>query len=456
MKFISRHSTMNPKTHSKTHSKKHLKAQWPQRAARAAATTLATMVLVIGLGSGPAGGPASASAQTYDDPAIKAKAARIHEAAVNLDTRGDLPNFMISRPDFDVSKWNDPYTTRSRIDLPRMKAGGLDAIFLAVYLGQGPRTEAGYADAKRRAQIQFDLVHKIAQDHPDLAGIATSEEEALALEKEGKRALCIGVENGWAIGKDLSLLQKYYDQGARYMTLTHTRNNDICDSSTDPAGYEHGGLTEFGKQVVAEMNRLGMLVDVSHISDDSFYDCLEYSKTPIVATHSSARELFDHPRNLSDDMIKALAAKGGVVQMNMLGSYLKNQPAARVNALSELREKYANMRDLPEDQRAAMTAERNAEMARINELYPEEPATLSLVMDHIDHIVKLVGVDHVGIGPDLDGGGGVKDMYDVSEVGNITYELVKRGYSEEDIHKIWSGNFFRVMKEAERVAASMR
>lgn len=419
-------------------------------------TTLATILLVIGLGSGPAGGPAAASAQTYNDPAIKAKADRIHEAALTLDTHGDLPNFMISRPGFDVSKWNDPYASGSRIDLPRMKAGGLDAIFLAVYLGQGPRTEEGYADAKKRAQAQFDLVHKIALDHPHLAGIATTEEEALALEKEGKRALFIGVENGWAIGKDLSLLQKYYDQGARYMTLTHTRNNDICDSSTDPAGYEHGGLTEFGKQVVAEMNRLGMIVDVSHISDDSFYDCLEYSKAPIVATHSSARELFDHPRNLSDDMIKALAAKGGVVQMNMLGSYLKNQPAARVKALSELREKYANLRDLPEEQRAARTAERTAEMARINELYPEEPATLQLVVDHIDHIVQLVGVDHVGIGPDLDGGGGVKGMYDVSEAGNITYELVKRGYSEEDIRKIWSGNFFRVMKEAERVAAALQ
>lgn len=393
----------------------------------------------------------TAHAQTYDDPVIKAQADRIHEAALTLDTHGDLPNFMINRPHFDIAAWNDPYKTGSRIDLPRMKAGGLDAMFFAVYLGQGPRTEEGYADAKKRALAQFDLIYKIVSDHPDLAGIATTPEDAYRLEKEGKRAIFIGVENGWTIGKDLSMIQHYYDLGARYMTLTHTRNNDICDSSTDPAGYEHGGLTEFGKEVVAEMNRLGMLIDVSHISDDSFYDCLKYSKAPIVATHSSARELFDHPRNLSDEMIIALAEKGGVIQMNMLGAYLKNQPAKRVEALQKLREKYPNTRDLTDEQRAARTAE----MAQINEEFPEEPATLQLVMDHIDHIVRLVGVDHVGIGPDLDGGGGVQGMYDVSEMGNITYELVKRGYSEEEIRKIWSGNFFRVMKEAERIAATL-
>ena len=387
--------------------------------------------------------------QTYDDPEIKAKAARIHEAALTLDTHGDLPNFMISRPDFDISKAHDPYVTGSRIDLPRMKQGGLDAMFFAVYLGQGPRTPEGYADAKNRAMAQFDLIHGIVAKHPGLAGLATTPEDAFALEKEGKRALFIGVENGWTIGKDLSLLQTYYDLGARYMTLTHTRNNDICDSSTDEP--EHRGLTPFGIEVVEEMNRIGMIIDVSHISDESFYDCLKYSKTPIVATHSSARALFDHPRNLTDQMIKDLAAKGGVVQMNMLGSYLKSQPAARVQALAALREKYPNMREMSEAQRT----ERAKELEQINRTFPEEPATLQLVMDHIDHIVRLVGVDHVGIGPDLDGGGGVKGMYDVSEAGNITYELVKRGYSEEDIKKIWSGNFFRVMKEAQRVAGTL-
>jgi membrane dipeptidase len=391
-----------------------------------------------------------AHAQNYNDPEIKAKAARIHAAALTLDTHGDLPNFMVNRPDFDISKEHDPYKTGSRIDLPRMKKGGLDAMFFAVYLGQGPRTAEGYADAKKRALAQFELIHGITKKHADLAGLATTPEDAYRLEKEGKRALFIGVENGWTIGKDLSLLQTYYDLGARYMTLTHTRNNDICDSSTDER--EHGGLTPFGIEVVKEMNRIGMLVDVSHISDESFYDCLKYSKAPIVATHSSARALFDHPRNLTDEMIKDLAAKGGVIQMNMLGSYLKSQSKERLDALAKLRESYPNTRELTEEQRAS----RAKELEEINKNHPEEPATLQLVVDHIDHIVKLVGVDHVGIGPDLDGGGGVQGMYDVSEMGNITYELVKRGYSEEAIHKIWSGNFFRVMKEAQRVAATLK
>lgn len=389
--------------------------------------------------------------QTYNDPAIKAKADRIHEKALTLDTHGDLPNYMISRPNFDISATNDAYATGSRIDLPRMKKGGLDAIFVAVYLGQGPRDAAGYADAKKRALAQFDLVHNIAKKHPDLVGIATTAEDAYALEKQGKRAFFIGVENGWAIGKDLSLIKQYYDLGARYMTLSHTRNNDICDSSTDPAGYEHGGLSDFGKEVVAELNRIGMLVDVSHISDAAFYDCLKYSKAPIVATHSSARALYDHARNLSDQMIKDIAAKGGVVQMNMLSSYLIDRNPKRAAAMETLRVKYPNQNDLTEAQRA----ERAKDMEKINQEHPENFANLQMVMDHIDHIVKLVGVDHVGIGPDLDGGGGVKDMYDVSEMGNITYELVKRGYSEEDIYKIWSGNFFRVMKEAEKVAQSL-
>lgn len=390
-----------------------------------------------------------AAAQTYDDPVIKAKADRIHEAALTLDTHADLPLLMVSRPDFDVSKAHDPYTTGSRVDLPRMKQGGLDAIFLAVYVGQGPRTNEGYEDAKKRAREQFDVIHGIVKKHPDLAGLATTAEDAYALEKQGKRALFIGVENGYTIGKDLSLLQTYYDLGARYMTLSHSRNNDICDSSTDPEGEEHGGLTPFGIQVVEEMNRIGMLVDVSHISDAAFYDCLKYSKAPIVATHSSARALYDHARNLTDQMIIDLAAKGGVVQMNMLGSYLKSMDPNRRQALTELRQKYTG--DLSPAQQAA----RDKEMQEINKKFPDDPATLQIVMDHIEHIIKLVGVDYVGIGPDLDGGGGVKDMYDVSEVGNITYELVKRGYSEEDIKKIWSGNFFRVMKEAQRVAQSL-
>lgn len=393
----------------------------------------------------------SVSSQTYDDPAIKAKAAEIHAAVLTLDTHADVPMYMVAHPRFDLSKTHNSRTTGSRVDFPRMKQGGMDALFFAVYLGQGSRTDSGNAAAKRRAKVLFDVIHRNVANHPDLAGLATTPEDAYALEKEGKRAIFIGVENGWAIGRDLSLLKTYYDWGARYMTLSHTRNNDICDSSTDPKGAEHHGLSAFGEEVVKEMNRLGMLVDISHTSDETFWDCLALSKAPIVASHSSARALYGHRRNLSDEMIKALAAKGGVIQMNMYTGYLKSENPKRVAAMKALQKKYPRVNELTDAEREA----RSAALQEINTNYPTVLATLQQVADHIDHIVELVGVDYVGIGADLDGGGGVRGMYDVSEAGNITYELVKRGYSEEYIRKIWGGNFFRVMKEAQRVAKEL-
>lgn len=380
------------------------------------------------------------------DPAVQAEADRIHRAVFSLDSHGDLPYFMSTRPDFDVSKWNDVATTGSQIDLPRMKHGGLDGIFLAVYVGQGPRTTEGHEAAIADGLKLFSLIHGIADKHPELAGIARSEAEARALKAAGRSALFIGVENGYAIGNDLQMLKKHYDLGARYMTLSHTRNNDICDSSTDTP--EHGGLSAFGKEVVREMNGLGMLIDVSHISDDAFFDCLKYSQAPVVATHSSARALYDHPRNLSDEMIIALAEKGGVVQMNMFSAYMKDDSPERQAALEALNAKFPRTADMTEAMRQARSEAQQA----LNQRLPYARATLEMAVDHIDHIVQLVGVDHVGIGPDLDGGGGVTGMYDVSEAANITYELVKRGYSEEDITKIWSGNFFRVMAAAEETA----
>jgi membrane dipeptidase len=237
------------------------------------------------------------------------------------------------------------------------------------------------------------------------------------------------------------------------MTLSHTFNNDIADSSTDPEGPEHNGLSLFGEKVVAEMNRLGMMVDISHVSDSTFYDAIRLSKAPLIASHSSARALSDHPRNMTDDMIRLLAKHGGVIQMNMLTGYLiKQQPnPEREAAIKALREKYSNRAGLSEEEQK----ERYAAMAGINRKYPQEQATLQQVVDHIDHVVQLVGIDHIGIGADLDGGGGVTGMYDVSEMDNITLELVKRGYSAKSIEKIWSGNLFRVMKEVDKVAQKL-
>lgn len=379
----------------------------------------------------------------------RANAERIHQAVFSLDSHGDLPYLMSNRPDFDVSVWND-VSTGSQIDLPRMQHGGLDGIFLAVYVGQGPRTPEGNEAAIAEGLKLFDIIHEIAEKHPEMAGIATTEAEGKALKQSGRTALFIGVENGYAIGNNIEMLKQHYDLGARYMTLSHTRNNDICDSATDTA--EHGGLSAFGIDVVREMNRLGMMIDVSHISDESFYDCLEYSQAPIVATHSSARALYNHPRNLSDEMIKALAEKGGVLQMNMFSAYMKDDSPERMAAMEKLNGEFPRSTDMTDEMRQA----RRLAMEALNEEYPYERATLEMVVDHIDHVVQLVGIDHIGIGPDFDGGGGVTGMYDVSEAANVTHELVKRGYSEADIEKIWSGNFFRVMKSVEDTALALQ
>ena len=410
-------------------------------------TRLALLALALSAGS------QTAISQTPDEEALRRKAAKIHAKALTIDTHGDVPTYMMSHTGFDLSQEHDAHTTGSRIDFPRMKKGGLDAMFFAVYLGQGPRTPEGNTLAKQKALKLFDLIHQAVKEHPDLAELATSPEDGYRIVKKGKRAIFIGIENGWPIGNDLSLLKTYYDLGARYMTLSHTFNNDIADSSTDPEGPEHNGLSPFGEKVVAEMNRLGMMVDISHVSDSTFYDAIRLSKAPLIASHSSARALSDHPRNMTDNMIRLLAKHGGVIQMNMLTGYLiKQQPnPEREAAIKALREKYSNRAGLSEEEQK----ERYAAMAGINRKYPQEQATLQQVVDHIDHVVQLVGIDHIGIGADLDGGGGVTGMYDVSEMDNITLELVKRGYSAKSIEKIWSGNLFRVMKEVDKVAQKL-
>ena len=245
-------------------------------------------------------------------------------------------------------------------------------------------------------------------EHPDLAKVVSAPKDAYRLQKEGKRAIYIGIENGYVIGKDLSMVETYYDLGVRYMTLCHSSNNDISDSSTDPTGTDHGGLSPFGKDVVAEMNRLGMMVDVSHTSDQAVWDVLSVATVPIIASHSNARAVFDHPRNLSDDLLEAIAENGGIVQVNLL--YVA-----------------------PDD---PVTGERIANVLD--------------VVDHIDHIVTVAGIDHVGIGTDFDGGAVVNGCEDVSKLEAITLELVKRGYTKNEIRKIWSGNILRVFREVEK------
>ena len=248
------------------------------------------------------------------------------------------------------------------------------------------------------------------------------------------------------------MIGKYYELGARYITLCHTRNNDICDSSTDRGGPEHDGLSDFGVDVVKEMNRLGMIIDVSHISDEAFYDILDVSSAPVIASHSCARAMCDNPRNLDDAMLKKLAENGGVIQMCILSSYVKEPEPfpERDSARAALREKWGNFRNLNEEEMQQAREEYYA----LDRDYPPKLATVSDVVDHIDHIVEVAGINHVGIGTDFDGGGGVQDCYDVSQMGNITRELVRRGYSAKEIEKIWGGNFMRVFREVEQIARS--
>jgi len=395
----------------------------------------------------------SQSARAQED--LQARARLIHERVLTLDTHCDTP-LNLMRENWDVGQRHQPGLRGSgKIDLPRMKEGGLDASFFAVFVAQGPRTTEGYTRAQERALQLFDAIRAMCARYPDLAELATTPEDAYRLEEEGKRAIFIGIENGYAIGKDLSLIKKYYDLGARYITLCHTSNNDICDSSTDRNGPEHHGLSEFGKLVVAEMNRVGMIVDVSHISDEAFDDVLEVSRAPVIASHSCVRALCNNPRNLSDEMLVKLAQKGGVMQMCILSAYVKETPPnpEREAAVRKLREKYGSWGQIRDEK---VRQQLRQEMEAIEAKYPEPKATVQDVVDHIDHVVKLVGIDHVGIGTDFDGGGGVVGCDDVSEMPNITLELVKRGYSEEDIRKIWGGNFMRVFREVTQEAARER
>jgi membrane dipeptidase len=378
---------------------------------------------------------------------LEAKAARIHNEVLTIDTHVDTPMRLL-RSQFNLGELHDPRKSGSKVDLPRMKEGGLDAVFFAVFLSQRARTPEGNNKAKERTLRIFDAIHEAIKNHSSMAELALTPDDAYRIEGKGKRAIYIGIENGYSVGNNLSLVKQYYDLGARYITLCHTRNNDICDSSTDKP--EHYGLSEFGKQVVAEMNRLGMIIDVSHISDASFYDLLNVSKAPVIASHSCARAICNHPRNLDDEMLRKLAENGGVIQICMLDSYVKKREPnpTRDAAVKALKEKYGDLNRLSQEEKSKAREEWRV----LGEKYPSQPVTVSDAVDHIDHIVKLVGIDHVGIGTDFDGGGGLEGCYDVSELGNITYELVRRGYTEDQIRKIWGENFMRVFREAIKVA----
>ena len=383
---------------------------------------------------------------------LEKKVQRIHDKCLTVDTHCDTPMQMI-KPGFNIRE--EHKAPKSRVDLPRMKKGGLDAMFFAAFTGQKPRTEENYQKTYRLAFQMLDSIHSMLKRNGDMATLALKADDLAKIEKTGKRAIYIGMENGFPLAKDITRVEEFYKQGVRYITLCHSYHNDICDSSSDSKPAEHNGLSDFGKQVIAEMNRLGMMVDVSHASDKSFFDVLELSKAPVIASHSSVHAVAKHNRNMTDDVIQKLAEKGGVIQICLLDDYIKepDTTAVKFQEMKSLRKMYRTTFNQMNEKEKEAFSQKWEEVQGMNS---EDMPSVKNLVDHIDHVRNLVGVEYVGIGSDFDGGGGLRDCTDVSQFPNITLELVRRGYSEKEIRKIWGGNLLRVFNEVEKVAVKNR
>lgn len=350
-----------------------------------------------------------------------------------LDSHCDTPSQILRLR--DLAKDNE----YAHVDFPKLKRGGVDGAFFALYSPASLGSEEAYSYAHRLLNGVRNLLHS----YPDTAALAVSESDAMENKKNGLFSVFIGIENGSPIGHDLKRLQEFYDAGARYMTLCHSADNDICDSCASK-NKTWQGISPFGREVITEMNRLGMLIDVSHISDEAFYDVVRYSAKPVVATHSCCRALADHPRNMTDDMIKTLAASGGVIQINFYPLFLDSafrQILEGSHIMEYGEEVEARFINDPAD-----TKKRKAWNDVQKALMELPRPSFRVIADHIDHVAGLVGIDHVGIGSDFDGIEVTPDgMEDISMMPALFDELASRGYSQADLNKIASGNFFRVM-----------
>ncbi len=373
---------------------------------------------------------------------------RVHRSMLLIDTHNDVTSYTVAGD--DLGKPNPRHHT----DLPRMKKGGMGATFFAAYVAA---SHAKNNQSAHRALEMIDTIrHDIAERYPDDFVFATSAADIRDARRQGKIAVLAGIEGGHAIEDSLRLLRRFYSEGVRYMTLTHTNSNNWADSSGD-ANKPHDGLSPFGEQVVAEMNRLGMMVDVSHVSDATFWDVMRVSQAPPFASHSSARALANIPRNMTDEMIQALAKKGGVVQINFGCEFLSQKSAdaaeaARSRIAAAARELGAKYKNDPQGLRRAQ----QAAVRKIREEFPPVRATLADVVAHIDHIVKIAGIDAAGLGSDFDGVGCVPEgLSDVSMWPNLTRALLERGYTESDIRKIYGENLLRVMSASEETARKL-
>jgi membrane dipeptidase len=382
-----------------------------------------------------------AAGVTADD--ISARARKLHFSSIVVDTHDDTTQRFLDGK-FDLG----PRDARGSIDIPRMKEGGLSAIFFSIWM---PSKVTG-PEAVKRALVQIDAVREQVRKHPGDLVLATTAEEVRGAHKQGKIAALMGVEGGHMIASDLGVLRSYAALGVRYMTLTHSGNDEWADSSTDTPA--HNGLTDFGKDVVREMNRLGVIVDISHVSDKTFYDALGVSKAPLFASHSSCRAICNAPRNMTDEMIKALAAKGGVIQINYHVGFLSQEfRNASTPDLAKLIDEEAKKRcgdnegcQLIESDKVTREFVTQGQLPRVD---------WTKIIEHIDHAVKIAGSDHVGLGSDFDGANMPFGMEDASKLPQITEALLRKGYSEGDIKKILGENTLRVMTEVERVSREL-
>jgi len=389
----------------------------------------------------------SESKQT--DVSIEPNTSSFHQSLLTLDSHVDISREYMREAAFDPG-----LDTAMKVDFNKMRKGGLDAAVFVVYVKQKERTESGYKAAYKAAIKKFTAIRKMTDEaYPDQIGLALNSDDVKKINQQGKLVAIIGVENGYPMAKDINRVDEFYQLGARYIGLTHSGHNDICDSSSAKKSLgdleeEHQGMSEFGKQVVQRMNQLGIMIDISHASNKCVEDALKHSNAPLIASHSGTHALNDHSRNLPDTLIQAIANKGGVVQLVGYSAFIKKNPQ-RSLAYKAMKKEIATKYKAEEfDYKYhEHTPEYANGMVKLNQDYPL--ATISNFVDQIEHAIKIAGIDHVGISSDFDGGGELREWQDASQTENVTQELLNRGYSKTDIQKIWADNFLRVWKLVE-------
>ena len=400
-----------------------------------------------------------------DEAALEARARAIHKEVLTLDTHKDISERLapesLPEDEREAERWKRSYDPSvwgsQQLDFPKSRAGGLDVAFYIVYVGQAALDQAGFDLAYEQAIAKFEAIHRMCRLYPEQVGLATEPGEVERLVAAGKLVACIGIENGYCMGSDLSRIEEFHRRGARYMSIAHNGHSQLGDSYTPDEGL-HGGLSELGRKAIAELNRVGIMVDVSHASKATMMQAVELSKAPCLASHSSSRAVYDHGRNLDDEQLRAIAAKGGVVQCVAFATYVKGNEQ-RDKAISALREEMDLPRRRGGDEPDTPEVARKRELFRkkVQEIEAQHPrSTVADFVDHIDHAVKIAGIDHVAISSDFDGGGGVTGWNDASETFNVTLELVRRGYTKEQVAKLWSANTLRLWRDVEEIAQAIK